>query len=161
MPHKVSTAIVEPGEGVSGQARGPVFEWREGRPPVYVVATAGAETRAALLEAARYAVFAGADVWLVVLHEVPFPLALSEPHVSPALLHARFRELAVAAGVEASVHVCLCRNRLDAPPVLFPKRSVVFVGCRRTWWPTRDWRLIRLLRKLGHEVLLVGTGEQR
>lgn len=159
MPHGISTAIVEPGEGLSGQARDPVLDWSEGHPAIYVVATTGDETRAALREAARYAIFAEADVWLVVLHEVPFPLPLDEPHVSPALLHAQFRELAASAGVEASVHLCLCRNQLDAPPVLFPKPSVVFVGYRRRWWPTREGRLIRLLRRLGHDVLAVGNVE--
>ncbi len=133
-------------------------EWVEQAAAVSVVATSDAATLFALKQAAAYAQFASSGLNLVVLHEVHFALPVDEPAVQLEWLHSHFRDLVSAAGIDASIHLCLCRNKFDAARQFFRAPGVVFLSGRKGWWPSRERRFIRLLEKLGQEVVLVPNG---
>jgi alkylated DNA repair dioxygenase AlkB len=65
--------------------------------------------------------------------------------------------LAAESPVETTVRICLCRDRWEALEVLLEPRSLVVLGGRKRWWPTRESRLAQKLRRAGHEVILTET----
>jgi hypothetical protein len=55
--------------------------------------------------------------------------------------------------VETTVRLFLCRDAWDILRRVLSPNSLVVVGGRRRWW-TREVRLERRLRGLGHHVVL-------
>jgi hypothetical protein len=122
---------------------------------VHVIWTGDAATAAALRSASRLAAFAEGTVCLDVLYRVPFALPLHQPQVSAAWLHSHYRNFVDSAGVQASIHICLCRDEMEAVKDLFKTPAIVVVGGRKRTWLNKERRLARLLERLGHEVLFV------
>jgi hypothetical protein len=126
---------------------------------VTVIFTDLPATTDALVCAAKLAGNLHGRIRLVVPQVVPFPLPLDSPPVLVKFQEQRFRKLACELLVETRVEIYLCR---DADELLFERlepRSVVVIGARKPWWPTRWWptgekALARKLRRKGHEVLL-------
>jgi hypothetical protein len=58
-------------------------------------------------------------------------------------------------GISAGLHVYLCRNAARAIVWAFNPHSLVVLGGRRRWWPTRVGRLRRALEAAGHFVVFV------
>jgi hypothetical protein len=119
-----------------------------------VVFTDFEDTGAALKAAAELAIGLQADIELIVPQIVPFPLPLVHPTVPPGFTLRRLMDLASAADVQPSIHVYLCRDRLQTLLQVLEPHSVVVVGSRRRWLPTIPERLARALRKNGHHVIL-------
>jgi hypothetical protein len=69
----------------------------------------------------------------------------------------RFRVMACECPVETSVQIYLCRDRFETLKSVLQRGSVVVVGGRKRWWPTKDERLARQLRRAGYEVLFQET----
>jgi hypothetical protein len=111
-------------------------------------------TKAALRVAANLITGLEADIDLVVPHVVPFPLPLVYPAVPPGFTLRRLRELASAANVQASIYMYLCRDRFQTLLQVLEPHSIVVVGSRKRWLPTKTDRLARALRKNGHQVIL-------
>jgi hypothetical protein len=65
--------------------------------------------------------------------------------------------IAAESPVETTVHIYLCRDWSDALSVLLRPQSLVVIGARTRWWPTRERRLARRLRRSGHKVILTET----
>jgi len=59
--------------------------------------------------------------------------------------------------VETSVHIYLCRDRFETLASVLSPRSIVVLGGRKRWWPTREKSLASKLRKAGHEVVFKET----
>lgn len=141
----------------------PPAEWEgaEEGLTVHVVSTADGCTIAALRAAARFAKFVGGAVCLQVLFEVPFALPLDKPQIPLTLLNSRYCQLVLQAGIDARLHICLCRNKRDALRRLLKPPSVVVIGGRKRNWLNKERRLASLLQELGHEVLFVSdNGEE-
>ncbi len=119
-----------------------------------VVFTDFEDTRAALKAAADLTIGLEADIDLIVPQIVPFPLPLAHPTVSPGFTLRRLIDLASAAHVQPSIHVYLCRDRLQTLLQVLEPHSVIVVGSRKRWFPTKPERLARALRKNGHHVIL-------
>ena len=129
----------------------------EHRLDVAVVFTSAAATVLALRKAGALAESLSARITLLVPQIVPFPLPLESP---PVLLHfseQRFREIAKESPVETTVHIYLCRDRLETLKAVLAPHSLVVIGGARRWWPSREERLARQLRRAGHEVVLTET----
>jgi hypothetical protein len=47
----------------------------------------------------------------------------------------------------------LCRDSSETLLAVLKPRSLVVIGGRRRWWPTREERLAKKLRGAGHEVI--------
>jgi hypothetical protein len=122
---------------------------------VYVVFTSIDETLAAVRVA--HGLSEALDVPLTVVHfrTIPFALPVDEPTgLSPVETDAFVTELR-SEGVDTRVKVFLCRDERGAIPVAFKPHSVIVMGGRRSWWPTRLERWRRTLEAAGHFVVFV------
>jgi hypothetical protein len=125
---------------------------------ISVVFTSVEATLAALREAGNLASSLGARIMLVAPQVVPDPLPLETPPVLVEFNENRFRAIASESPVETSVQIYLCRDRIETlTSVLKPRSIVVLGGRKRSWWPTKDERLARRLRRAGYEVLFKET----
>lgn len=124
---------------------------------VAVVFTSAAATIAALRKAGALADQLGARISLVVPQVVPYPLPLETPPVLREFSDCRFREIATESLIETSVRIYLCRDALETVKSVLAPRSLVVMGGSRRWWPTRERRWARSLRRSGHEVVFTET----
>lgn len=129
----------------------------ESKLDISVVATSAESTLTALKKACALAERLGARITLVVPQVVPFPLPLTSPPVLLDFSERRFREIARQSTVEIAVHIYLCRDQLETLALAMRPRSVVVLGGRKGWWPTRERVLARKLRRLGYEVVFAET----
>ena len=58
-----------------------------------------------------------------------------------------------ASGIGTGVRLYLCRDQTEALRSVLKPHSLVVIGGNRGWWPTREKRLARQLRRAGHEVV--------
>jgi hypothetical protein len=124
---------------------------------ISVVFTSIEATLAALKEAGDLANSLGARITLVVPQVVPYPLPLETPPVLIDFSENRFRVLASESPVETNVQIYLCRDRFETLVSTLKPGSIVVLGGRRRWWPTKDEVLARQLRRAGHEVVFKET----
>lgn len=127
---------------------------------VVVLHTSTRGTKAALKAASALAKGLHAQIRLLVLHPVPYPLPLSEPAVSPKFLERQFRDLVAGLGFQAHIDIRLCRDSADALANTLPKRSLVVIGAGRWWFLSSENRLAKRLRTLGHQVVVCELQEK-
>jgi hypothetical protein len=120
---------------------------------ISVVFTSVESTLASLKEAGTLASSLGARITLVVPQVVPFPLPLESPPVLVEFNERRFREIANYSPVETKVHINLCRDALQTLTSVLRPGSIVVLAGRKRWWPIREKKLARQLRRAGHEVV--------
>jgi hypothetical protein len=120
---------------------------------ISVVFTSVEATLAALRKASCVAESLGASIDLIVPQVIPFPLQLTSPPVLIDFSQRRFRVTAGASSVAATVRICLCRDPLEMLKSELHLRSIVVLGIRKRWWPTRDMRLAAELRRAGYVVI--------
>jgi len=121
---------------------------------IHVVYTDTEATRAALERAIDLVIDLDAETRIVVPHVVPFPLPLEKPDVPLEFTCRQIRCLAGSVGADPYVNVYLCRDRLDLLRQVLPAESIVVIGSRKRWFPTKAERMARALRRHGCEVLL-------
>src|SRR6478672_12030432 len=124
---------------------------------IVVVFTSIDATLAALKEAAVLANRLCGRVTLIVPQVVPYPLPLASPPVLVDWNERRFRVIASDSPVETKVIIYLCRDHVQTLTAVLNPHSVVVLGGRKRWWPTRETRLARILRRAGHEVIFKVT----
>jgi hypothetical protein len=124
---------------------------------VFVIFTSVNATLHALKEAGNLADQLNGRIMLVAPQVVPYPLPLTSPPVLLDWNERRLRVIANQSAVETIVRIYLCRDRWQALEHVLGPHSVVVVGGRKRWWPTREGRLARRLRRAGHEVILTKT----
>jgi hypothetical protein len=120
---------------------------------ITVVATSVDATLSALREAGVLAHRLHGSIRLIVTQIVPYPLPLARPPVPVDLNVRRFRVLADGSRVPTKILVCLGRDQLEILRSVLPLHSTIVIGGRKTWWPTREKRLVRQLRGSGYEVV--------
>jgi len=130
-------------------------ESQEQKLNVTVVFTCVKATVAAMKKAGALAESLGARITLVVPQVVPFPLELTSPPVLLEFQERRFRDIAKLSPVEINVKLYLCRDEMETAKAVLKPHSLVVVGGRRRFWPTREKALARTLRKAGHEVIFI------
>ena len=72
----------------------------------------------------------------------------------------RVEALVAQAGLEnreISVQICICRDTRETLGRLLPEPSLIVLGGRRRWWPTREQRLETFLARLGHQVVFIDS----
>jgi hypothetical protein len=124
---------------------------------ISVVFTSVESTLAALKEAGGLASSLGARITLLVPQVVPYPLALETPPVLIEFNERRFRLIASQSPVETTVRIYLCRDGLETLTKVLNSGSIVVIGGQKRWWPTREKKLARQLRRAGHEVVFKET----
>jgi hypothetical protein len=140
-----------------GQASWPVVEETAGGLDVAVVFTSVEATLAVLKEAGTLANSLGARITLVVPQVVPYPLPLENPPVLVEFNENRFRVIARESAVETNVQIYLCRDRYETLTSVLKPATIVVLGGRKRWWPTKDELLARRLRRAGYEVVFKET----
>ncbi len=127
-----------------------------GRPlEVNVLCTGIPSTVKAMESAVQLARGLNARVRLLVAQVVPYAVPLETPPVLVEFQEALFRELAQGFGVETHVDIFLCRDADETFARHLDPHSTVVLGTPRRWWRTREEKLARRLRHLGHEVVVV------
>src|SRR5258705_13831858 len=134
-----------------GQPSRPPVEEVGQRLNIAVVFTSVDSTLAALKEAGNLANSLGARITLVVPQIVPYPLPLESPPVLVEFNENRFRVMATKSPVETSVHIYLCRDRLQTLTSVLKPGSIVVLGGGKGWGPTKDESLGRPPRRAGFE----------
>jgi hypothetical protein len=124
---------------------------------IAVVFTSVQATLGALREAGALAVKLGARITLFVPKVVPYPLELESSRALDDFHAKRFRVVARESPVETSVQICLCRDPFEALEAVLSPASLVVLGGRKRWWPTREKALAGRLRRAGHEVVFKET----
>jgi hypothetical protein len=124
---------------------------------IFVLFTGVRKTLDALWSVGRLARDLDAHIEIIVPEIVPYPLPLDEPPVLRSFRNHRYRTIAEQAGIDTSIHVCLCREPREAVDRLLTPGSIVVIGTRHRWWPTRECRFGRWLRTKGYHVVLVGA----
>jgi hypothetical protein len=123
------------------------------RPEVVVLHTDLETTRRALKAAVRLAAGRAASIRLLVPQVVPYPLPIDNPPVPLQFAEQQLLDLLPDRSVESSIDVRLCRDLSVALASALRPVSLVVVGGRMCWWPTRESRLARRLARLGHQVV--------
>ena len=137
---------------------GPPDTAPESRSRIYVVFTDRRGTAAALTSAAALAAQLNFRLDVVVSQVVPYPLPAANPPVPVTFTVDQIRELAHSTSAEPDIHVYLCRERLPTLLEVLPPHSVVAIGMKRTWLPTKVKRLARALEREGHVVIVAPYG---
>src|SRR6185437_1918092 len=120
---------------------------------IAVVFTDSEGTAAALRTAGALARQLDGRVTVFAPVEVSWRLPVEQPSVSPEWNRRRFQALASECPVETTVRLFLCRDSWEVLRRVLSPNSLVVVGGRKHWW-TREVRLARRLRALGHDVVL-------
>lgn len=123
---------------------------------VFVVFTSIHLTLKALEKARKLARSLGANVAVIAVQVVPYPLPLDEPSVPFGFLIRRFEEEAGEFPEKTQVSAYLCRDPMEALKRILNPWSPVVIGVTEKWLPTREQRLARKLRRSGYHVLTAG-----
>jgi hypothetical protein len=94
---------------------------------------------------------------LVSAQSVPYPLSLESPAVSLDFNKQRLIDIASESPIETTVHLYLCRWRLETLALALKPGAVVVIGARKRWWPTWETRIARRLERCGFQVVLLET----
>src|SRR6266849_8967572 len=100
-----------------------------------------------------------AHINLLVLRVVPYAFPLASPPVSIQFTERRLLDLAhrgAQGPMVISVQVYLCRDRRLCLLKALKPQSLVVVGGRARWWPTKETKLARMLQFAGHRVIFAG-----
>jgi len=137
---------------------------------IAVIFTSVESTLKALQAAGEMASSLGARINLVVPQVVAYTLPLESPPVLVQFSEDRFRAIAAQSGVETSVQIYLCRDRLETLISVLDSDSIVVLGGPKRkwpWWPsiwktpsfcrTKEEHLAWRLRLTGFEVLFTET----
>ena len=132
-------------------------EEAESKLEIIVVFTTVPLTLAALKKSGTLASQLGARILVLVARIVPYPLPLTAPPVPLGFDESRIRRIAGECPPKTTVLLCLCRDLWQTLRLTLTPNSLVVLGVRKRWWPTRASRLARKLRRAGHEVIVVET----
>lgn len=129
--------------------------WEDQELEVNVIFTTIPGTLAALRLAGQYARDLRCRISILATQIVPYPLPLERPPVAPEFTTRCYRTLAADQRIETRVQVYLCRDSQQALLRALKPNSLVVIGGRKRWWPTREQALARILRSHGHQVIFV------
>jgi hypothetical protein len=124
---------------------------------VNVIFTDAKSTQAALRSAQMLARDLGARIRVLAPYVVPFGCSLDHPPIAIGFLERLLADLVseeVPGPTETTVHLYLCRDRLDTLGQVLEPHSLVVIGGKR-WWPDDARWVARMLRALGHRVIHV------
>lgn len=121
---------------------------------VAVVFTDPQSTLVALKAAAIFAENLNIGIRLIVPQVVSYAAPLEMPPVPPRIVEERLLALASRTWIDTRVEIYVCRNEAGTLLRVLKPHSVVMIGGRRRWWPCREKRLARALRRAGHEVII-------
>jgi len=123
---------------------------------VVVLHTRTGETLQALRTAAALATGLKARIRLLVLEVVPYPLSLDAPDIAPEFTRRHFKTIAADARIDTRIDIRLGRDEAEMLESALTPRSVIVMGVRSRWWPTRERQIAKRLKRQGHQVVFAG-----
>jgi hypothetical protein len=130
---------------------------------VTVIATTEKGTTAALNEARMLAKDLNAHITLLKMEVVPPRFPLDNPPVSLDIATKQQCLLVLQSSAreqDVTVRTCLCRDRIFSLRRIFRRRALIVIGGRRHWWLSREERLEKALRGMGHHVIFIEVGSE-
>ncbi len=121
---------------------------------ISVVYTTADETLAALRVADDLAQSLKRPVRLIDFRVVQVGAPVEAPSGRSPIETNGLLDRARVAGLDVQVEVYVCRDVRCAIPQVFTGHSLIVLGGRHHWWPTRTERLRQILERCGHFVLL-------
>lgn len=119
--------------------------------------TTPALTAAALRAAQCLSSGLHADIRLLRVQVVPYPLELARPPVPVAFLEQQLDRLCRGAGPAVQCDIRSARDFVPALRAALTAHSVVILATPKRLWRTRTERLGRGLRKAGYTVLMIAA----
>ncbi len=150
----ITERIVNAGR-IKVQPQSPIRDPQSSSLPVAVVYTSASATVLALKRAGNLAKELDARIRVIVPQVVPYPLPLDQPAVYPERAARRFLTRIDGHSIESQIEVLLCRDAAQAIHQMVAPESLLVLGGRASWWPTREKRLAKDLRRAGHHVIFV------
>jgi hypothetical protein len=126
---------------------------------INVIFTDHRSTLGALKTAGALAHQLRAHINLLVPRVVPYAFPLASPPVSIQFTERRLLDFARQVAQDPmviSVQLYLCRDRRLCLLEALKPQSLVVVGGRARWWPTKETKLTKMLRFAGHRVIFDG-----
>lgn len=132
-------------------------EQSPGQLEVNVIFTNPEATALALKYAASFATDLTGRIRLRAAIVVPLQLPFDQPPVSISFMERLLSDLVcrMKDASRATVHLYLCRNRLQTLLQVLSPNSLVIIGGRKRWWPTTESRTVKVLQSKGHRVVFV------
>ena len=96
-----------------------------------------------------------AVVTLMAVYVIPYPSPLECQEGIRKRLEAELTAVARTSPVSIRVKLVFARDRADAYLGLLRRQSMVVIGTKDRWWPTREERLARKLTVAGHSVAII------
>jgi len=122
---------------------------------VNVIFTTNSGTLAALELASRLGANLGVCPNVLMLYAVPYALPLEKPAVSIGFLEERIRGVTRVSPMKITARIYLCRDPKRSLHQILQPHSLIVIGGKKRWWPTKEQRFARMLRKEGHEVIFL------
>jgi hypothetical protein len=124
---------------------------------VTVLYTSVHPTLWALRRAALLACDLGATIRILNVRAVPYPLPLNKPPADRETLARNIRTLANGQPIPTHIEICHGRDILDSLLQSLSPSSIVLIGVKRTWWPSKERRWAKQLSRHGHHVIFVAS----
>jgi hypothetical protein len=86
-----------------------------------------------------------ARLWLLMLYEAPYALALTRPAVNVTSLEGQLFALVFKTPVNVAAHIYLCRDKFRTVRLILKPRSIMIPGGRKRWW-SMEQKLARVLK---------------
>jgi len=119
---------------------------------VTVLYTSVHPTLSALRRAASLARDLGATIRILNVRAVPYPLPLNKPPADRETVARNIRTLADGQSIPTHIEICYGRDILDALLQSLSPSSIVLIGVKRKWWPSKERRWAKQLSRRGHHV---------
>jgi hypothetical protein len=116
-------------------------------------------TNGALKAANCFALDLDTRVVLLVPQAVPYPLPLEQPPVSVEFTERALSQLASQHELEVTIKVYLYRDRNASIRRALTPESFFVIDTQKRWWPNGEQMLARLLRRDGHNLILVDISQ--
>lgn len=128
---------------------------------VSVIYTGFDETLRAARVAADLARKMNVPLRVVHFRTVPRQLEVDRPDGLSPIESEAFTSQLLEEGISARARVFLCRDEAKTVPYAFKPHSIVVIGGRHSWLPTRVERWRHALENAGHFVVVVDPSVQK
>jgi hypothetical protein len=130
----------------------------DGALEVQVLFTTHSGTLAALKAASQLGTRLGVRPRVLIFYSMPLTLPLEDNLIPPGFLEGQIQALGRESATGFSAQVYICRDPYRSLRNLLPPHSLIVIGGKRRWWPTREQRLAAGLKRDGHQVIFVESG---